>query len=106
MPDLLLDKFGDGEQILATTYSGGETAGVSILVVISCFSLVAVVGLLVIMAVGIYFSAGLAPPLTNVLFFTTGFCVVQQSFSKQELLLPNQYGRILHRSLGLRSRAR
>lgn len=102
MPELLVDMSGDGKHILTAIYSADESAGVSILVVISCFSLVAVVGLLVIMVVGVCFSAGLSPPLTNVPFFAVGFCVVQQSLCKQELLFQNQHGRILHRSLDLR----
>lgn len=78
-PGLLLQMSSDGRRILTATYSSNQTAGVLVLVVISCFSLIAVVGLLVIMAVGIYFSAGFTLPLTNALFFAAGFCVVQQS---------------------------
>ena len=75
-PGLLLVMSSDGKRILSATYSSDQVAGVLVLVIVSCFSLIAVMGLLVLMAVGIYFPAGFAP-LTNALFFTVGFCVVQ-----------------------------
>jgi len=54
-------------------YSAREAAGVSALVGVSCFSLVAVLGLLFLMAVSILASVSTRLTLT----FTVGFCMVQ-----------------------------
>lgn len=56
---LLLNISGDGRYIYAAKYSHEESIGVSVLVVISCLSLVAVLGLLFLTGVRINFSTSL-----------------------------------------------
>ena len=56
--NLFLDTFQDGKLTIAAKYSDKESVGVSILVATSCLSLVAVLGLLVLMGVCTLFSTG------------------------------------------------
>ena len=51
----LLDISKDGTLMTVAKYSAKESMGVSALIVTSCLSLIAVLGLLVLMAVGILF---------------------------------------------------
>lgn len=53
--NIFLDTSQDGNLILAAKYTAKESVGVSILVATSCLSLVAVLGLLVLMGVRTFF---------------------------------------------------
>ena len=72
--NLFLDVSKDGNLVTAVEYSNKESVGVSILIATSCLSLVAVLGLLVLMGVSILVSARLG---VHVYTIIVGCCVVQ-----------------------------